>query len=387
VLRSRGYGAMAGIFDFIADLFKKVATPPTYIVVKPSNYINDALSSEQKTSLIGQAAVAGQHYVRLWVTRMMLKDSTEWFTKLYPGVYSIAHLRFGDNDVDLANLAGPKQLGDLKPASLDRSLQLDNPMTGLLPFRGGSLQLVCGLAQMPSDNLLGDFLNTLGDFASKVAQPQVSAGIAIASQVAAGIQNFLGVSKAKLNLYYQQNFTGQPGAQALRSGFIFLSDEPSGSISADKLWVINGEPRIGDTQQTAKAITGQNYLLIQIELPTDRDDWDQFSSIEVPLQKATDAKMQGKTDDAKSYLVSAVMAAYDSADLTNADRLRVIQKINDAYNAAPGVAAAPAAGAPPAAAAPAVAKVNLERLMRSAPSVHDVDFKVMPSPSALVSFA
>jgi len=326
---------MSSIGDFFSHLFKTTAAPPTRISIKPDHYIKNGTPADGSTGVIGQTALSGQHYVRLWVNRMLLADSTEWFTTLYPAVYSVVHLHFGDNDLDLANLAGPKQLGDLKPADMNHSLSINVPMTGLLPFRGGTFQLSCGLAQMPIDNILANFMNTLGDFASKLAQPQVSLGISIASSVASGVQSLLGAGKAKLKLYFDQTFTGVPGEQTLRSGFIFLSDQPSGEITQDQIWVIDGEPRIGSSKDAARPIKGQNYFLIQIEVLAERDDWNQFKTIEDPLQKAISAKISGKADEAKGSLLAARLAAYDSDDLTDADKLRVIQMINAAYDAAP----------------------------------------------------
>lgn len=356
------------IINFVQNLFHTVGHAPTRIAIKQDHYIDNAITAEQKAALIGQAAVSGQHYVRVWVSRMMLGNDTSWFQQLYPAVYSVTTLGYGDQYQDLTNLAGPKQLGDLKPTSLNRSLRLDTTMTGLLPFRGGTLQLNCGLAQMPGNNIIGNFLDTIGEFARQLAQPQVSTGIAIAGKIALGVQSLMGVSKATLKLYYQQTFTGLAGPQALKSGFIFLSDKKSGDIEDEQLWVIGGEPRIGATASASEVIQGQNYLLLRIEVSADRDDWDQIRAIEGPLQKALDAKISGKPDDARGFLVAAKIAAYDSQDLTTTDRIRVIREIDKAYSAVPlglavdAFAAAPAVslGALMANAAPLAAGMHLK---------------------------
>jgi hypothetical protein len=216
---------------------------------------------------------------------MLLSESMKWLTTVYPAVYSVVHLHFGDSDQDLANIAGPKQLGNLKPADQDHSLLINQPMTGLLPFRGGTVRLSCGLASIPASNLLSNFLNTVSDFANKLAQPQVSAGISLAQSIATGVQSLLGAGEAKLMLYYDNVFTGLPGEQSLLSGFVFLSDAKAGSISADQLWIIDGEPHNGSTAANAGSIQAQNYVLLQIEVRTDRDDWEQFKDIETPLQQ------------------------------------------------------------------------------------------------------
>jgi hypothetical protein len=326
---------MSSIFSFFEHLFSSTAHPPTQISVKPHNYLNSTLTSDEIKAATGTLAEANKHYVRIWVTRMLLAENMQWLATVYPAVYSAVHLNFGDTDVDLTNIAGPKQLGNLKPADQDHSLAVNQAMTGLLPFRGGTVQLSCGLTSMPASNLLANFLNTVGDFASKLVQPQVSAGIALASTVATGVQSLLGAGQAKLVLYYGTEFTGNRGEQMLQSGFVFLSDAPSGSIPPEQLWVIDGEPRIGSTATNARAVQGQNYVLIQLEVRTDRDDWQQFKEIQVPLQQAIDAKIQGKADDAQKFLVAARLAAWNSQDLTDADRTRVITAITAEYSNVP----------------------------------------------------
>ena len=105
--------------------------------MKSSNWVSTAAAPPDKSTLFGTAAVAEEQYVRIWVTRMLLKDSTQWFTTLYPAVYSIVHLSYGNSDVDLTNIVGPKQLGDLKAADTNHSLDINQAMTGPSPVPRG----------------------------------------------------------------------------------------------------------------------------------------------------------------------------------------------------------------------------------------------------------
>jgi hypothetical protein len=370
---------MSSIFDFFEHLFSSTPHPPTRIVVKSSNYVSSSLSPDQIKTASGTPAAANQHYVRIWATHMLLSESMKWLTTVYPAVYSIVHLRFGDDDQDLANLAGPKQLGNLKPADQDHSKLINQPLTGLLPFRGGTVRLSCGLASVPATNILSNFLNTVSDFAGKLAQPQVSAGITLASSIATGVQSLLGAGDTKLMLYYDTTYTGLPGEQALQSGFVFLSDVKAGTISSDQLWIIDGEPRIGSTAANAGPITGQNYVLLQIEVRTDRDDWGQFKDIEVPLQEAISAKISGKQDDASKFLIAAKLAAFNSQDLTEVDRKRVLLAIDTEFSSVAAITG------PEVSATAAATPRSLVEVMKSAISFSEARNLTAPTARQLLS--
>jgi hypothetical protein len=330
---------MSKLSQFLKSLNKSGHSPSQVFV--PAANTEPGLPEEQRKKLSGLAAVAETHYVQLLVTRMMLANGQVWFSKRYPSVYSIVETRYGDNSLELSNVAGPKKLGDLKPASLDKSLIVNQPLTGKLPFRGGSLGLTCGLVSLEAANLLQSFLDVVGNFAGKLAQPEISAVIDLAGPVANAVQELFTGGKAKTELYYSNNFSGDNPASALESGFILLSDHPSGTFDRSQVWVIQGEPRIGPSAAAAKPIQGHNYMLLQLKVTPDRDDWSSLRAIDKPLDLALSHKIAGKIADAEAARTAAIQAVYTSDDLTRTDRVRIAAAIRDLYEKAEGPIVSP----------------------------------------------
>src|SRR4051812_44891136 len=98
---------------------------------------------------------------------MFLKRDREWFMSWYPVAQSLIQLRFGNlpNPLEIAQIAGPDHLLNVDPDHLDRVVQLDLPLTPLLPFIGGTVQVEAALIAMEASDILRRFLDVMGSFA------------------------------------------------------------------------------------------------------------------------------------------------------------------------------------------------------------------------------
>ena len=80
-------------------------------------------------------AEGGKHYFRVWLTEMFLKENRSWFRTQHPVVHSTVRLRLGGGDpVEIPHVAGQFQLEGLAPSRLDQVVQLNHPLTALIPF-------------------------------------------------------------------------------------------------------------------------------------------------------------------------------------------------------------------------------------------------------------
>jgi hypothetical protein len=96
----------------------------------------------------------------------------------------------------------------------------------------------------------------------------------------------------------------------------------------------------GPSLESASAVSGVDYMLIQLEIRQERDDWDQLTSISEPFARAIEAlgqidptTGQPKLAEADAFVRSAAIAALNSADLTSADRMRVARAIRERFKA------------------------------------------------------
>lgn len=287
---------------------------------------------------------AGKHYFRLWLSEMYLKNDTEWFQKWYPAVHSLIDFQFGSQSVEIPHIAGSLNLKDFKANNLEKVLRMNYPMTTLMPFNGGVVELTAGLLAMKGGNSLNSFIKVMGDFANLLVVPQLSTALSIAGPVVNGIQTLLGgADDGRLELGMHQAYAGAGGGGSndFRSGYmVVIAGEETQSTSdkskliRNRLWVVGDQLRYGENAANSQPLTGFTYMLFRIESRTERDDWAALTSIAEPFNNAIKALGEAEKDKADALMRTAIVTALQSPDLTRADRTRVVKAMKDAYEQA-----------------------------------------------------
>ncbi len=285
---------------------------------------------------------AGKHYFRLWLTEMYLKNDTEWFQKWHPAVHSLISFQFGSEKVEIPHIAGSLNIKDFKANNLEKVVHMSYPMTTLMPFKGGVVEIGAGLLAMKGENYLNSFISVMGDFSNLLVVPQLSAALKIAGPVANGIQTLLGGgADGRLELGLNQTYSGKGGGGSndLKSGYLAViaaeetnADEKN-KINLDKLWIVGDRLRYG-TKTSNVPLTGFTYMLFRMESREQRDDWSSLTSISEPFDKAVGALGDNEMEKANSFLRTAIVIALQSPDLTQADRTRVVKAMKEAFDQA-----------------------------------------------------
>lgn len=311
------------LFDFLGKLVREDATHNTQIRVDPRH-----------VTIPGRPAIspeAERHYVRIWLSEMFLRENSKWFTQRYPLTYSLVALDYANQaSKEFSNVSGKNRL-DIKQTNLGRSLLLNYPLTPLLPFRGGTIAIDCGLVSMEASNAITKFAGVVSEFAGKLGGAQVSAVADLAGPIAASVQDLLGAGKAVSKLYYHNVFSAGGGGTPLTSGYILLSELQEGKLEASKLWVTNDGIRTGPNATELAPLPAHDYLLLQVECTGERDDYRSFSYISEPFNDALEAKSDGDDSKAKILLTQAKSAVRKSPDFTDADRKRIRLAIDRAF--------------------------------------------------------
>lgn len=331
-----------GLFDWLGKLAHEDGVHCSQLKIPAANIL--------LPNYVSVTPQAEQHYVRIWLAEMFLRDGGKWFTKRYPLAYSLVSLAYSDQQgVDFANVSGKNRL-EIKQTDLGRSVLYGYPLTPLLPFRGGTISLDCGLVSMATDNLVTSFASVVSEFAGKLGGAQVSVAADLAGSVASSVQALLGAGDAVSKLYYHNVFTATPGGTALNSGYLLLSDVPDGAIDPAQIWYTDAGLRQGVAKDALHALDRQDYLLFQIECVAERDDYQSFSYIAQPFNDALQARADGDDTKGNVLIAQAKRAVQASPDFTGADRKRVRLAIDKAYAddgwGAPGIVAESFAQAP-----------------------------------------
>ena len=273
---------------------------------------------------------AGQHYFRLILAEMSLRRDREWFASWYPAVHSLVTFRFGDQKVEIPYIAGSLALKDLNVTNLDRIIQLNHPLTSLVPFNGGDIDIFAGLLAMQGTNYLDRFINVLTNFSKLLTVPQLSAALSVASPLVHGVEELLGVNNGTLHLGFHQLFS--KGGGNLQPGYIAVILAQESEISKSRLWVVDGRLRQGNSLDDNQPFSGYTYILLKIESQEERDDWESLSSIQRPFNKAIDTLLNGKSQEAESFLRWAIATALQSPDLTLGHRFAAARCLKERFD-------------------------------------------------------
>ncbi len=265
---------------------------------------------------------ANEHYFRLWLDEMFLKDEEKWFTQWQPAVHSAVTLEFGDQTQVITRIAGASALKDVDDKHLNRVITQSTKLTDLIPFRGGTVRLNAALLAMKGQDSVKQLIDVLGEISTKLAVPQLSAALDVAKPLAQGVSALVGVTDGEMMLGLDKTLSGE-NFQSGSFAIVFATDQ---EVPTANLSVINQQLRF-----KGKEMTGRNYMLIRVERRDERDDFDSLSSIREPYQQAIDLLTDGELQPAKKALRKAIGAALKSSDLTEADRRRVIDVLKARY--------------------------------------------------------
>lgn len=320
-----------GVLDWFKSRFKEEAKKYIYTEIDPKH-----VKFNNNHEINPDSLKAGNHYFRLWLVEMFLKNDRDWFKSWYPAVHSAVRFTFGDKDELITHVAGPTRLKDIGPDNLDKVVSVNHQLTSLVPFNGGEVEIDAGLLAMQGKDDLKGFLKVLGDFSSLLVVPQLSAALAVATPLANGVSELVGSTNGKLVLGLHDTWTaGEGGDNLLREKYFAVILAEENQIKKDKLWVENDRLKLGDSQSSSKFLTGFNYMLFRIERQNEFDSWDSLTSIKQPFDQALLMLKAGNKDEAAALIKQAKLAAYNAKELTrDIDSRRIIDIIQKRFDTA-----------------------------------------------------
>src|ERR1700743_2203004 len=85
-----------------------------------------------------------RHYVRVRLARMFLRYQSTWFQSWFPAVQSFIRFQFGDQNVEIPNVADAKRV-NLEPTNGGDLIVKNVPLTPIVPFNGGLIEISASL--------------------------------------------------------------------------------------------------------------------------------------------------------------------------------------------------------------------------------------------------
>ena len=312
------------LWDTLTGWIDKDREQFTYVRIDPSHV-------EAERPVVARSLEAGTHYIRLRLANMYLKKETQWFSSWYPAVHSVVRFNFGDQTIEVPNIADATRVGMQQTARGD-IIARNFMLTPTVPFNGGIVSLSAGLFALQGQNYLARFLKTLGNFAALLNIPQFSQALNLAQPLALGIQELFGPESAHLHLGLHDSFA----EGELKAGYIAAVRTPRSRLDANELWVVNDELCRGKSLAEARdaSFEESDYMLFRVELFDKRDDWESLTSIQEPFQEAIKALHNPDSKkQAPQYMRTALLKAAQSPDLTSVDKRRVVERLIEKYRA------------------------------------------------------
>lgn len=262
--------------------------------------------------------VPDESYFRVWLAEMYLARSREWFTEWYPAVQASVNLRFGDE--------APTTFSRIVRApndALARGVLMNYPLTELLPYRGGILEVEAALMAFRGTggtDYISAALGLLENFGGLISPP-LGQALQVAQAVNKGIDDIIAAADGRVHLSLHQAFISGEASNALRAGFIAVILATEDQINPEKLSIKENRLMLDGAP-----LTGYDYMLLQIERRAERDDW-QLSYIDDLMDKVANAYAFGREEEAETFQQALKYAVYDSNDFTFQDKIRVLRAI------------------------------------------------------------
>jgi hypothetical protein len=298
---------------------------------KPTGQVQAVRIPEQGAA----GLVADKSYIRVSLRKVSLAADRSWGTDRVPAVAASVQVLFSK-----PNRLVPKRpaLEMQKFAILVRPSVTTGPgvyedyqITDWIPYQGQSIEIDAALYAVLGKNKLVTVIDVISDFASLVTPP-VSAALAIADKVAAGIEKVVKANGTAPRLNVHQRLTVP--------GWIAVVNAPEDKVPRSELRIDQDERLLLKGRQ----LSGHDYLVLRVESCREREDWrapDLNQIIAVALYARDVEKDEVKYRKLREEALGRV---YLSTDFTSVQRRKaavaVMEELDDAEAGAVGTGGA-----------------------------------------------
>jgi hypothetical protein len=284
---------------------------------------------------------ANNDYVIVRLGSMFLKDSRVLWLKLSPLAHATVDMSSRTVPRSDTAVVGPAQFGDLAAAPGDRTLILNQRLSGPRVWRGGDLNIAAGLFAVPKDQAAATLLDTLGQLAG-LGIPGLKEAGQIAEIVKSGVEGLIGLNGTKPVLGVkvaladpQSAAAGTEAAPCVLAGIA----APATEVNFDNLWIRDGRLLLGASAAALQPYERHDHFLIVIERGPPREDWRGLPALG-PHEAEFDAALRASGVDRKDTetKLNEIFSGFDAdltgeAELTDPDKDRIRGEVIAELNA------------------------------------------------------
>lgn len=274
----------------------------------------------------GEPVLPNAGYVRLWLAEGFLAQGRSWGRDHYPALHGGVSLNLlGPNPAAFTTFTRPPGNWTAPGA------QLDFPMTALLPFSGGTVEVEAALYRASTDGPLGTALTVLGGLAPLLGPPLSTAAV-LADKLSDGLDGVLDASAQLplLGVHWTMVSAGGLG-NVLRPGHLAVLAARPDALPGTPA-IVDGRLHLAPGGGAPRLPDGVDYLVLRVECRTERDDW-RLPDLDELVRAAGDELIRGDRERYAERRVEALTRAWNSVDLTPLDRRRVALLIQEELDA------------------------------------------------------
>ncbi len=327
---------MGGAWETIKSLFssglREESKPRTFAMIKP----------ERAPGSSGRALPEGQCYVKVTLARMQLRDSRFLNREYYPVVHSFVELsRQGADRVTVPFIAGPAQLSDLGKGEEQVILAKNVDLIGPTPYIGGNLNIAIGLCAAVAKDYLDNLLGVLGSISGVVGGTALTGVLSVIEPLKDGAESLLGMSaQVKLKVGVVNGFSpttardtgGSANANEyqLLDGYYALINVDENNGIGDWLYFEDGR-LLAEYDTGERLPVHEDHLVFRISQYESMPDWSRIPGLNKIRTAVIDAAIN---EGLNSKAYQEQFAAFKrnvvaNADLVKADRVRIVQGLED----------------------------------------------------------
>lgn len=274
----------------------------------------------------GQGFEKDEAYFVLRMKEMHLATTRKLWRRFYPMLHSFLEY----NNTNTHAVAGPGQLKELGEANLDRVINLNYRLAGPTAYMGGDVSILVGLYSVPGEDAARALVDTVGVIAN-LSGLALGQAINIANAVKTGVENIVGLDEARLELGIRDSFFQN---NPLQSGYYVGINAPRSEVDFDQLWLDKGRLIKGSDPVVGVPYKEYDYMVLEIERRTSRDDWPGLPGIAEFQQKFSAImrdsllSVQEKRERLKSIWTQFTQVLAESPHLIRPDREQIAESVS-----------------------------------------------------------
>jgi len=270
-------------------------------------------------------------YVTILLRCMRIVHSRVGAKEFYGAVHcyvSLASFAAESGTAEFNVVTTPSQLQKVSDTNLNCVIQIDEPMAGPVPYRGGGIDIEMGLFSVMCANYVDEFLKVLVDLTSAAKASYISQAVPFVKPIDNAIHLLLGANnnnklEVGLKMHLSESKLSESGCYAVIGASVQQLRAAGISLSGIKL-----DQNYQLLTQNDNPLDKYPYMIFSVESDPNRNDWCRIPEVLKAYNKFLGAIRDGNSPDMIKQIFDVFRrTARTSPDLISDDFEGIIAQV------------------------------------------------------------